>query len=545
MRWSVINRLLDANLLLVGKKQGVARKRNNRSGNTAAAARKIKMNYVLLSGVYLLLYGRLAFDLPLKLLPNMYLQAVLMFFVLGLLQSFLSVFNVFYESRDLPHFRPLPIHESEVIVAKLGAVLLSSLYFYLPLAAYVLVLAFQSLPAPFAAVVGLVSVVLVTVMLLLLAIVLAYGLTKIASFQRYQKRITTAVTTLSLIGMVVGLVILNSSLQNVQELTLSAISGQIAGYLQPLWVLYGLATQPISLAVGLHLMVWLAIIALGVWVIATRVRRSLYQDSERLQQPAAKSSRARQRQPKAVASWSAWVRRYHWSLLKDGQLITNVLLMPIVYVILLFGPLIMQLGGVGRAFAFDVRQLVLAWLLGVGIALLSVHSGSLVAIIISLDRENHQVFRVLPISYARYLRDKFVFAFIVQSLVPFSILTLGLLYLNVSPLVLLMVLVSWLLAGFALSCYLFARDYRLLRLNWHSVTELLIRGSGAVMRALIGFAIVLGSILVGGAVYNLSLGLTTVQVWLYVAVLLAVLVLLAGLSYSYYYRGLFKKVSRL
>ena len=163
------------------------------------------MNYVLLSGVYLLFYGRLAFDLPLKLLPNMYLQAVLMFFVLGLLQSFLSVFNVFYESRDLPHFRPLPIHESEVIVAKLGAVLLSSLYFYLPLAAYVLVLAFQSLPAPFAAVVGLVSVVLVTVMLLLLAIVLAYGLTKIASFQRYQKRITTAVTTLSLIGMVVGL----------------------------------------------------------------------------------------------------------------------------------------------------------------------------------------------------------------------------------------------------------------------------------------------------------------------------------------------------
>ncbi|OUK49193.1 ABC transporter, partial [Enterococcus faecium] len=119
-------------------------------------------------------------------------------------------------------------------------------------------------------------------------------------------------------------------------------------------------------------------------------------------------------------------------------------------------------------------------LVGIALAFLTVNQTSFISNLISLDQENFLFIRSLPISMNQYLKEKFRFGWILQ-----SFLTGGIALLSGLSFQLPLFFIPSLLFGSLFGCYLlslryFARDYRLLLLNWTNINQLFNRGSGSL-----------------------------------------------------------------
>ena len=108
---------------------------------------------------------------------------------------------------------------------------------------------------------------------------------------------------------------------------------------------------------------------------------------------------------------------------------------------------------------------------------------NLTSIGFSLERDNFEYLKVLPIDMKKYAREKFKVLFLTQSSVPILLLSIVLLVLRMPVLLVLTIIVTWFSISFGLSAWGFERDYRLRVPNWSNIVELQSRGN----KFLLGF----------------------------------------------------------
>ena len=70
----------------------------------------------------------------------MFTTYIVMFIVMAVLQGFYLIYNLFYESKDLIHYLPLPFTGSEVFTAKLAVLALLMLPYLIPVLSLFLLL---------------------------------------------------------------------------------------------------------------------------------------------------------------------------------------------------------------------------------------------------------------------------------------------------------------------------------------------------------------------------------------------------------------------
>ena len=95
--------------------------------------------------------------------------------------------------------------------------------------------------------------------------------------------------------------------------------------------------------------------------------------------------------------------------------------------------------------------------------------GGLTSIGISLERENFEYLRSLPIDFKRYLFMKFWLLYLVQSILPVILLVGVCLYFGVHPLAILAMLLIWVVTTIPICIRDYAKDFQNFSTNWTDI----------------------------------------------------------------------------
>lgn len=495
MNKSQLINLFKVNLLYANPQATVQLRKKGKTGNKIY--RSILMQYVLMGIFFTFIYGIIMVAIDFSKYPGFFTFYAALFSVMTFSQGVSILYNVFYDSKDLKDYLPLPFQQKDVFLAKFLIVALTLLPFLLPVfVLFVLTTVRSSLSL----LIGLpLSVILFILFFFLccgISTVLVSGLTQTQIFMKHKNIMTTLMMLIPAIGMAFGIMYINQKQSNIYDGTLSdqAIIYPFLPFHVVLTDLFSV-NGFVSLA-GILLACGLLIIVLKQWVIPSFYRLALGEESQAVSQKQTKTKPAKKQTYDGLPKQ---LLRYNINLIKNPTLLMQVLTSTLVMPMILAFPTIF--GGLINLSSISNKFWVIAFLAGMFLALFTINSTSIISLIISLDRENLYFVRSLPISMKAYMKVKFKFAYMFQVILT-SIVTLALALILHLPLLLVLfaVLGTW-YGCFVGGMYYFNRDFRLLSLNWTNVSQLFTRGGGnfAMVFSMFG-TLILGSLLIGGSI---------------------------------------------
>ncbi|MGG5372797.1 ABC transporter [Enterococcus sp. AZ196] len=467
MNSGIIKRLIAVNMLYVNPSSTNQIRKKGRKGKQVI--RSIIQQYLLSGVIFLVIYGATMILIDFAKLPGYFTYYMALFALIGFSQSLSTIFNVFFESKDLQDYLPLPIKRGEVFIAKFLAVGMTIVPFLLPLLILFFLTAFKSGYSIVFAVIGAILLFLIFFILLFsLCSLIVFGMTKTKLFRQHKKLFTSLMLGFSMVVSVGGILAINFTQNSMDHSAGAADRGSLAIFMP----FYQVMREPFT-AKGI--LTFLALLALtGLLLLALRffVVPSLYE------QFSDEGSRtvATKRKRKSNQSLKKQLASYNHQLLKNPNLImqvlTSSLIMPIVMVATMVTTNPVSLATLGTKF------MGVFFVCGIVFAFITLNQTSFVSNLISLDRENFFFIQSLPLSLEKYLRQKFWVGCRIQmgiSGVMGVLLALALHF----PIALLLTFTAGILWGtYLLSLYFFSRDYRLLNLTWTNISQLFTRGVG-------------------------------------------------------------------
>ena len=449
--------------------------------------------HLLLAIVYVCIFGIGAAVLNGN--ETKFLTFVSVFSVFAILQGVLSVFNVFYESNDMSAYMPLPFSDLEIFAAKIISCLLSIVYFVAPIILYCVFIQFNFKHALYQSVLlGVLSSALITTAIILTSVILTYLITKLPAFKKHKKVATAVMTAVIIIGTILMVVIMNTSTMRggagVGAAQLIEKMPFLSGVNQVFWLFFGIAENPFSVKVLVHLIAWIAAIATELFICIKMITPNIYADATEMQTLI--SSAKRKKLKAHGSSLRASLLHYHLGFLTDTQVLISCIIMPPIMIPMMLFPNLMNFSHELKEVVFTYNYILVSVVAGGMYALLSI--GALSSIIISLDKENYNFIKSLPFDMAKYIKYKFYFAYILQILIPF-ICILGIAAILRLPWFLIVAaLLTTALAAIPICTSTIRKDHENLLLDWTNVIQLSQRGgSKAVMFGKFFGIIILGT----------------------------------------------------
>lgn len=516
-------------------------KRRNKEAKKGTASKISAYGYILgqnilLLAIFVFLFGLMFSSIDLVQYPGMFTTFMGTLILMTVLQGFYLIFNLFYDSKDLAHYLPLPFKASEVFTAKVSVLIFMLLPYLAPVWILFILLGLDAgnlllllVPA------SLILFLLMMAIVLGFSIVLVHLITKLPFFKKHKQGVITGLYSLSSIGMVVSVYFLSNRATASIETTQGMFPDM--SVLPFLGVFHQIFVAPEKVANWLGLLGWGIVLAVLVFVTFKWVVPSFYQSEQTAsvtpsngskQQTKVKEGRVAAQRPTTV---NQTLFKYNFGIIQDGTLIMQFLSSKLILPLVVIGPVLFN--------GFDLATVpILLWpvffFAGLMYTFLTLNAVSIVGVIISLDRENFLYLKSLPFSMAQYLRQKFLFAFGIELIIP-VLLTIVLMVFFQIPLLFGALFLAGLIVGtLALSHYYFVRDYRLLDLEWQNLTELFSRGAGTWIQVISIFITMFFGVLAVMAISLVILALPPVgQVLFSIAMVLVPLALSAGLLMRY------------
>ena len=544
MRFKVIKKLVDINILYSSKEANLANLRKKQAknpGKKVNVSARVLSSYIFSSLLMLFMFINIAFRFPFEEMPVYFSFMVAILLVIAFSTSLTAFYNVFSESKDLVSYRPYAFKESEIIIAKGLSVLLPALPGIVPILAYFLVLYIRLAPSLWLGLpLMLLSLTLLFVSVTLVMVVAVHFLAQTRVFRKYQSIFSNVMIG---IGVLIPLIFV-FFLQSTSGVIVDRVR-DIPPLLYPIHLFYKIAVEPFSKEAILGLLAWIGLTLFLLYLSKKKVFPRFYDvillNSE---EKVKKERHSKERISTTKKGFFRMVLRYHLTLLGQGTGVITVLFTSA------FLPYLMMIGLISKIRDSQIVPDIHPpyWLplffIGLFIAVVNNNITSLPSIALSLERENVDFLKSLPFDFARYVKVKFWIIFAVQSFLPILTL-LGLsLYLGLPILSMIYLLVAWFLASVILSCHHYFKDVKNLSTNWSSITDLVNRSNGIVAIVLlfiysaILMALVIGSLFL---VQSLSLVLAT-------SLGVVSLILLLGLSifsYHYYFRHIMEQLDRM
>ncbi|MDU5335214.1 ABC transporter [Enterococcus sp.] len=467
MNSGILKRLIAVNMLYINPSYTNQIRKKGRIGKQVI--RSIIQQYVMSGVIFLLIYGATMIMIDFAKLPGFFTYYMVLFALIGFSQSLSAIFNVFFESKDLQDYLPLPIKQGEVFISKFLAVGMTIVPFLLPLLILFFLTAFKSGYSVVLSVVGAILLFLIFFFLLFsLCSLIVFGMTKTKLFRQHKKLFTSLMLGFSMIVSVGGILAINFT-QSSMEHTAGVVDRHAFTVFMPFYhVMHGLTTQKglITLA-GLLVLTGLLLLALRFFVIPSLYEQFSDEGSHTV---------ATKRKRKTNQSLKKLLAGYNRQLLKNPNLImqvlTSSLIMPIVMVgtMVTTNPVSLQ--------TLTPKFMGVFFVAGIVFACIMLNQTSFVSNLISLDRENFSFIQSLPLSLEKYLRQKFWVGCKIQMLIAGGVGLVISIVLQL-PLFLMAPLNIGILWGtYLMSLYFFSRDYRLLNVTWTNVSQLFTRGVG-------------------------------------------------------------------
>lgn len=481
MNLQAVRKLVKLNLLYAVAPAQLAAYRQKQEKNPLKKIdipKKILRSQLMIGLIYIAFFGVLnSLVNPIGNNPVLFANMIGIFSAFTFSQSFIAFYNVFYESKDLTSYRPYAFREVEIILGKAISVMMVALMGLGPIIAYFIVLPIQygkdfwyTIPLM------IINCFILLVFLGVFIFTLVHYLTSLSVFKKYKNIISNIL--LGFVSIFSGLLYILISNHNM----VSILTKQERAFIPPFEAFYAMILHPLSLDGMIGYIGWIGITVLLLVNIYYKVLPTFYEKAMEVSSIQQYSKRVRSF---TLDNFSKLVRKYHIQLIKEGSIIVQGIIAPSILPYLMLLPMIfgiMREGIPVREF-FTFRFLLSYLLFALLFAITNSIGNSLTSIGFSLERDNFEYLKVLPIDMKKYAREKFKVLFLTQSSVPILSLSIVLLVLRMPVLLVLTIIFTWFSISFGLSAWGFERDYRLRVTNWSNIVELQSRGN----KFLLGF----------------------------------------------------------
>ena len=481
MNLQAVRKLVKLNLLYAVAPAQLAAYRQKQEKNPLKKIdipKKILRSQLMIGLIYIAFFGVLnSLVNPIGNNPVLFANMISIFSAFTFSQSFIAFYNVFYESKDLTSYRPYAFREVEIILGKAISVMMVALMGLGPIIAYFIVLPIQygkdfwyTIPLM------IINCFILLVFLGVFIFTLVHYLTSLSFFKKHKNIISNIL--LGFVSVFSGLLYILISNHN----TVSILTKQERAFIPPFEAFYAMILHPLSLDGMIGYIGWIGITVLLLVNIHYKILPTFYEKAMEVSSIQQYSKRVRSF---SLDNFSKLVRKYHIQLMKEGSIIVQGIIAPSILPFLMLLPMIFSVTreGVNLTEFFTFRFLLSYLLFALLFAMTNSFGNNLTSIGFSLERDNFEYLKVLPIDMKKYAREKFKVLFLAQSSVPILLLSIVLLVLRMPVLLVLTIIVTWFSISFGLSAWGFERDYRLRVPNWSNIVELQSRGN----KFLLGF----------------------------------------------------------
>ena len=481
MNLQAVRKLVKLNLLYAVAPAQLAAYRQKQEKNPLKKIdipKKILRSQLMIGLIYIAFFGVLnSLVNPIGNNPVLFANMISIFSAFTFSQSFIAFYNVFYESKDLTSYRPYAFREVEIILGKAISVMMVALMGLGPIIAYFIVLPIQygkdfwyTIPLM------IINCFILLVFLGVFIFTLVHYLTSLSVFKKYKNIISNIL--LGFVSIFSGLLYILISNHNM----VSILTKQERAFIPPFEAFYAMILHPLSLDGMIGYIGWIGITVLLLVNIHYKVLPTFYEKAMEVSSIQQYSKRVRSF---TLDNFSKLVRKYHIQLMKEGSIIVQGIIAPSILPFLMLLPMIFGVTreGVNLTEFFTFRFLLSFLLFALMFAMTNSFGNNLTSIGFSLERDNFEYLKVLPIDMKKYASEKFKVLFLTQSSVPILLLSIVLLVLRMPVLLVLTIIVTWFSISFGLSAWGFERDYCLRVPNWSNIVELQSRGN----KFLLGF----------------------------------------------------------
>ena len=504
MRFNRILTLVKTNLIFATQPAQLQNYRKKQAKNPSKPV-NVAMRTLMQQLLFAVMFGAL-FGIPGAISgrsypPLQFASTVFLFLMILISQALPAVYNVFYESKDFESYLPYAFTELEIILGKSFSVVVATLQGFLPIVMLFGIHVYFSggnflLTIPIALIGALVLSATVYVLMFLLCFFLA----KIPLFRKYQSVIANVLIFVISLGAIIGYqMILSKSVVN------TFITGEMPIFLQPVLAFYKAILNPFDMSVyptiGLVILVFVAILLLVKFIVLPNFYEAVSQTSS----SNVKIERVKEMELDGNKLSTKFMIRYTLRQLMEGSVLTQTIIAAGILPYLLLLPTVLSFSGGPAEYSFmnflNLNTFLPFAMLITFIAFFNTGGNNLLAVGISLERENYYYLKVLPFDMHQFLERKFWILFAIQSAIPVILMTVICTVLRLPIYMTLGIILSWGIISLGLSRWGYARDLKLFTPTWTNVIELLNRMRSGVKSII--FAVVLFGFIFG-AIYLLS-----------------------------------------
>ena len=505
MRFNRILTLVKTNLIFATQPAMLQNYRKKQAKNPSKPV-NVAMRTLMQQLLFAVMFGTL-FGIPGAISgrsypPLQFASTVFLFLMILVSQALPAVYNVFYESKDFESYLPYAFTELEVILGKSLSIVVATLQGFIPIVMLFGIHVYFSggnflLTIPIALIGALVLSAIVYVSMFLLCFFLA----KIPLFRKYQSVITNILIFVISLGAILGyqVMMLTKSIQ------IEISIGEMPNFLKPELAFYNAILDPLDMSVypliGLVLLVFVAILLLVKFIVLPNFYQAVSQTSS----SKVKVERVKQMELDGNKLSTKFMIRYTLRQLTEGSVLTQTIISAGILPYLFLIPMAFSLSNILVGFSFmnflNLNTFLPFAMLITFIAFFNTGGNNLLAVGISLERENYYYLKVLPFDMHQFLERKFWILFAIQSAIPVVLMTVICTALRLPIYMTLGIILSWGIISLGLSRWGYARDLKLFTPSWTNVIELLNRMRSGV-KAIIFMVVLFGFIF--GAVYLLT-----------------------------------------
>ena len=504
MRFNRILTLVKTNLIFAtqpAQLQNYRKKQAKNPSKPVNVAMKTLMQQLLFAVMFGALFGIPGAISGRSYPPLQFASTVFLFLMILISQALPAVYNVFYESKDFESYLPYAFTELEVVLGKSLSIVVATLQGFLPIVMLFGIHVYFSggnflLTIPIALIGALVLSAIVYVLMFLLCFFLA----KIPLFRKYQSVIANVLIFVISLGAVIGYqMILSKSVVN------TFLTGEMPLFLQPVLAFYNAILNPFNMSVypmiGLVILAFVAILLLVKFIVLPNFYQAVSQTSS----SKVKVERVKEMELDGNKLSTKFMIRYTLRQLMEGSVLTQTIIAAGILPYLLLLPTVLSFSGGPTEISFmnflNLNTFLPFAMLITFIAFFNTGGNNLLAVGISLERENYYYLKVLPFDMHQFLERKFWILFAIQSAIPVILMTVICTILRLPIYMTLGIILSWGIISLGLSRWGYARDLKLFTPTWTNVIELLNRMRSGV-KSIIFVGVLFGFIF--GAIYLLS-----------------------------------------
>ena len=500
MRFNRILTLVKTNLIFAtqpAQLQNYRKKQAKNPSKPVNVAMKTLMQQLLFAVMFGALFGIPGAISGRSYPPLQFASTVFLFLMILISQALPAVYNVFYESKDFESYLPYAFTELEVILGKSLSIVVATLQGLLPiLMLFGIHVYFSGGFILFTIPIALLGALILSAIVYLLMFLLCFFLAKIPLFRKYQSVIANVLIFGISLGAIIGYqMILSKSVVN------TFITGEMPIFLQPVLAFYNAILDPFDmslyLTIGFVILVFVAILLLVKFIVLPNFYEAVSQTSS----SKVKVERVKEMELDGNKLSTKFMIRYTLRQLMEGSVLTQTIIAAGILPYLLLLPTVLNFSSGPTEFSFmnflNLNTFLPFAMLITFIAFFNTGGNNLLAVGISLERENYYYLKVLPFDMHQFLERKFWILFAIQSAIPVILMTVICTVLRLPIYMTLGIILSWGIISLGLSRWGYARDLKLFTPTWTNVIELLNRmrsGVKSVISAVVLFGFLFGAI---------------------------------------------------